>query len=146
MFLPRALSAVTDAQNAVGRLSPVYAADVMEYKDNIDETADVAVRVENATFEWVVGAEAENIKKDRKDKAAEKGIDEVEPQLAAPFQIPNISIVIPRGQLVAIVGPVRQTHSWPIVAKLTNIFAGRVRKELPTSRRKCGQAETLYIH
>ncbi len=101
-----ALSALTDAQNALGRLAPVFEAQTMDYQDNINLRLPVAVKVENATFEWVVGAQAVSINKNRKETAETTGekvanIDSVE-----EFKIINLNMTIPRGKLIAIVGPV----------------------------------------
>ena len=77
MFLPRALSTLTDAQNALDRLTDVFEAETMEVQNNVKPDLDVALRVKNATFRWA----------------------------DATFSM-NLSMDIPRGQLTAIVGPV----------------------------------------
>ncbi|WRT65384.1 uncharacterized protein IL334_002327 [Kwoniella shivajii] len=72
MFLPRALSSLTDAQNAIERLT------------------DVAVRVDNATFSWSQGT----------SPSGKGGPDD------ASFKIQNLEMVIPRGKIIGVVGPV----------------------------------------
>ncbi|WVQ63051.1 uncharacterized protein L199_001202 [Kwoniella botswanensis] len=77
MFLPRALSSLTDAQNAVERLT--------ENGHAIDPTSEMAILVDNATFSWSVDAQANDAKS---------------------FKIPNLVMKIARGKIVAIVGSV----------------------------------------
>ncbi|KAK6906876.1 hypothetical protein I203_100863 [Kwoniella mangroviensis CBS 8507] len=77
MFLPRALSSLTDAQNAIERLT--------ENSHAIDATSEMAILVDNATFSWSVGAQANDAKS---------------------FKIPNLVMKIARGKIVAIVGSV----------------------------------------
>lgn len=85
---------------------------------DIDEMLDVALRVEKATFEWEesVAHEALGGKKGKKGERKEQGkasrkvsVEEVDREKktdAAPFRIRDIDLIIPRGQLTAIVGPV----------------------------------------
>ncbi|WWC98841.1 hypothetical protein V866_005734 [Kwoniella sp. B9012] len=77
MFLPRALSSLTDAQNAIERLT--------ENGHAIDPTSEMAISVDNATFSWSVDAQANDAKS---------------------FKIPNLVMKIARGKIVAIVGSV----------------------------------------
>jgi hypothetical protein len=143
MFLPRALSAVTDAQNALNRLTPVFEADTMQYQDKINPELPEAVKVENASFEWVVGAEAENIKQERKDKAKEKyGAKEKTSMgqrldMSEPFKIRNLNLTIHRGQLVAIVGPVRSVCNSRVQFTAADVIVsipGRLGKKQSSSR------------
>ena len=144
MFLPRALSAITDAKNAVARLQEVFSAETMgDSPIKIDPEQESALRVVNASFEWEISAQSrDKVKNKGKDGKAsgkdsgksddEKGeaIDEVVdaqdsdatlPESAAkrrPFRMANISLEVPRGSLVAVVGPVG---------------SGKVRHPLPVS-------------
>lgn len=119
MLLPRALAAITDAQNAVERLEEVMQAEIlMESTLKIDPDLDVALRVENATFEWEESVENETLEgkrgspktggKGANAKGKHKKIDEQDNanNTQAPFRVKDINLVIPRGQLVAVVGPV----------------------------------------
>ena len=80
----------------------------------IDESLDVAVRVEKATFEWEESVAHSSLggkqEKGEKEKKRHKTSIEKEPEKkeadAAPFRIRDINLTIPRGQLTAIVGPV----------------------------------------
>nr|XP_019004389.1 uncharacterized protein I203_02506 [Kwoniella mangroviensis CBS 8507]OCF67850.1 hypothetical protein I203_02506 [Kwoniella mangroviensis CBS 8507] len=85
MFLPRALSSLTDAQNAIERLTEVFEAEVRKNSHAIDATSEMAILVDNATFSWSVGAQANDAKS---------------------FKIPNLVMKIARGKIVAIVGSV----------------------------------------
>ena len=120
MFLPRSLSATTDAQNALIRLKKVFHAEIRTSADtiSIDENQKFAVDVKNATFEWeesedvtdllsvpMKGGEKRGEKKD-KSKEKEKASGSQTPNASAPFQVKNVTMSIPRGILVAIVGSV----------------------------------------
>ena len=79
---------------------------------DVDPTLDVAVRVEKATFEWEESAPQETVgggkkykKSKSKQKKAGKGGEDKKSD-APPFKIKDVGFDIPRGQLVAIVGPV----------------------------------------
>lgn len=113
MFLPRALSSLADAQTAVQRLGEFFEADITTYRANIDPGLDVAIKVEGATFEWVAGEEAHvadrlKAKKGKRGNVTTAGASTPsrKDSAAKPFRIENLSFVVPRGQLVAIVGPV----------------------------------------
>jgi ATP-binding cassette subfamily C (CFTR/MRP) protein 1 len=134
LFLPRALSAITDSKNAFSRLSKVFHAEVMEEVTfTVDPAQKLALKVEDATFEWEETPtekerrEKESEKKLRqgKDKAKEEKIkakgkkeeqedkakeeDAVIPpsgEAAKPFQMKGVNMKVERGTLVAIVGPV----------------------------------------
>nr|XP_019012361.1 uncharacterized protein I206_03208 [Kwoniella pini CBS 10737]OCF51142.1 hypothetical protein I206_03208 [Kwoniella pini CBS 10737] len=85
MFLPRALSSLTDAQNAVERLTEVFEAEVRDKSHVIDISLKLAVTVSNATFSW-----------------SSKSNVESEPG----FKIEDLNLNIPRGTIVGIVGSV----------------------------------------
>lgn len=117
MFLPRALSATTDAQNALGRLKKVFQADLREedlFKVHPEQKS--AIEVRSATWEWEIGggvdgegkAGKENNKKgEKRDVPKEKAHESDQTKYAAaPFRVKDINITIPRGSLVAIVGSV----------------------------------------
>lgn len=111
MFLPRALSATTDAQNALLRLAKVFNADVKKPEDefDIDVEQKHALIVKDATFEWeetqamgdaLGGPPA-------KDAKAEKAKEVKESSATGPpFQVKDIDMTVQRGTLVAIVGSV----------------------------------------
>ena len=119
MFLPRALSATTDAQNAMVRLVKIFRAPLVEgdpYVINPDQK--FAVEVRGATFEWEEGASVKEAREQKerktKGKRAEKSAAPTpqpntakEPiQDVAPFQVVDVDMLIPRGSLVAVVGQV----------------------------------------
>ncbi|KZP00831.1 ABC protein [Calocera viscosa TUFC12733] len=122
MFLPRALSAITDASNALERLRGVFNAETMETVLTVDPDCKYAVSVDHAEFRWetVISGEVqdERSKKPKKGKAAERERELKEKEKEAkdaadkerppdePFALRDITMHIPRGQLVAIVGPV----------------------------------------
>ncbi|EIW69200.1 hypothetical protein TREMEDRAFT_44369 [Tremella mesenterica DSM 1558] len=101
MFLPRALSTFTDAQNAMERLTVLFEAELGTEDIEIDPTLDVAIRVDDATFAWAAPPPVEEDKKSTKANAGP-----VASESSEPFCLPHLSFEIPRGQLVGIVGPV----------------------------------------
>ncbi|KAI1797261.1 P-loop containing nucleoside triphosphate hydrolase protein [Ganoderma leucocontextum] len=115
MFLPRALSATTDAQNALVRLVKVFHAEVRTPEDvfAVDPDQKFAVDVRDATFEWeeskdvvdLLSAPTKGEKKD-KEKDKDKASAPPTPNASAPFQIKNVTMAVSRGTLVAIVGSV----------------------------------------
>ena len=126
MFLPRALSATTDAQNAMVRLTKVFHAPLVEGEPfDINPDQKFAVEVRGATFEWEEGASAREARKENESKAGkgkghgrrgppapqatpgqEKAEDAKDAKDTAPFQVVGIDLMIPRGALVAVVGSV----------------------------------------
>lgn len=90
--IPKSLSMSADAITAVKRLSDFFEAQSVGEQIAISPKLDVAIQVDNATFEWppaTVDADDE--------KAA------VAPE---SFAIRGLNMSIPHGRLVAIVGPV----------------------------------------
>lgn len=108
MFLPRALSAAADAVNALHRLQELLETEVRPELEPFDPNLGAAIAVKSATFEWLTGAAEENTKKikKKKNKGTEKTPGEATPQHLQPFKIKNLSLEVPRGQLVALVGAV----------------------------------------
>ncbi|KAJ7040911.1 ABC protein [Mycena alexandri] len=125
MFLPRALSAIADARNALQRLSVVFHAPLREgVPFVIEETQKAALVVEGVSWVWEAGVkpdegvDAKKRKKDKdggkeREKAKAKAKEEekeeeegdAEPE-QPPFALQNISLTIPRGILAAVVGRV----------------------------------------
>lgn len=117
MFLPRALSATTDAQNALMRLKKLFHAPLRDPTPFIvHPDQKLALEIRGATFEWEESASAkeareleENNKKKRREERAHKGHKDNGPEpdvTGGPFQVRDIDMLIPRGSLVAIVGSV----------------------------------------
>lgn len=120
MMFPRALSSLTDAQTAIERLTEFFEAETMDVSNPINPGLDVAVRAKDATFQWASvrapdelsekAAEKGKGKKGRRGEKPEKveappSPTEKKPE-EEPFKIEHLNIEIPRGRLVAIVGPV----------------------------------------
>jgi ATP-binding cassette, subfamily C (CFTR/MRP), member 1 len=130
MLLPRALAAISDSKNAFERLSKVFHAPVRDGPDfviNVDQEAALVVKA--ASWEW---EETMREKERREKEAAKKGkgkskdnsakdykkgkmdekrklADDIEKALEQeekPFAVKDVSFTVPRGSLVAIVGPV----------------------------------------
>ncbi|EIW57395.1 ABC protein [Trametes versicolor FP-101664 SS1] len=113
MFLPRALSATTDAQNALARLRKVFDAETADPADAIavDREQEFAVDVKGATFEWEESGAPPDADARRKKgaKGAEGSVKAAAAPTTmanAPFRVREISIAVPRGTLVAVVGSV----------------------------------------
>ncbi|KAK7017781.1 ABC protein [Favolaschia claudopus] len=119
LFLPRALSAIADAQNALARLSLVFHAPL---RDNepfvVDTNQDAGLWAEGVSWVWEVAVdkpfgshdEGHGKRKHKKGKKSRPNstekIDFVAEDDAEPFALKNISLSIPRGTLAAIVGRV----------------------------------------
>lgn len=102
MFLPRALSAIPDARNALQRLEKVFHAELMSREPfEVDREGEWAVCVQEGVFEW------ESVRKggNNKGKKDEKEKEKVEKD-RKPFQVRLKEFKVERGSLVAIVGPV----------------------------------------
>ena len=111
------LSAIADAQSAIERLYDVFVAELLTDTRQINPNLDVAVLVQEATFQWDgVRTDEDSGKKSKsgkramvKHKPAEKKPTEttVTPLPSDQvYKLQDINIAIPRGQLCAIVGPV----------------------------------------
>lgn len=119
MFLPRALSGITDAHNALNRLTELFHADMMpDHPLTIDPALKFAVQANNATFEWEEAQKETDSKKSgkSKDKAKDKekeknskgeaGSTENAQNDRRPFRVEDVSMSVERGTVCAIVGPV----------------------------------------
>ncbi|EIN03766.1 ABC protein [Punctularia strigosozonata HHB-11173 SS5] len=117
MLMPRALSAISDARNALGRLRVVFDAEILSDDPIvIDPNMAAALEVVDATFEW---EESMAVKEAKEKSAKEKGKGKrggggdksgaATPAAVTgnkPFQMRDVNMSVPRGSLVAIVGPV----------------------------------------
>jgi ABC-type glutathione transport system ATPase component len=124
------LSAIADAASAISRLYGVFEAELLEKTHTLDQTLDVAIEVQGASFTWdspppdadkgklgrkstagghmmqssaKAKAVAGAAEKKRTDDIDEKAKNEEEQRV---FNVQDISMSVPRGQLAAIVGPV----------------------------------------
>ncbi|KAG0701997.1 ABC protein [Suillus ampliporus] len=123
IYMPRALSSIPDASSAIKRLTPIFQAELIsEDAFVIDKDQELALLVKDATFEWESfekdsgeafsskdgargsdGPESGKDKNMKEDKAKDKPV----PGKDAPlFRVKNVTMSIPRGQLVAVVGPI----------------------------------------
>ncbi|KAG1750696.1 ABC protein [Suillus lakei] len=95
MFLPHGLSVIPDASSAIQRLTHVFRAELIpEDALVINTDQEPALVVKDATFEW---------------ECFETDCGEASPaptKDAPLFRVNSVTMTIPRGQLVAIVGPV----------------------------------------
>jgi ABC-type multidrug transport system fused ATPase/permease subunit len=116
MMLPTSFSSIADAQNASERLYGVFEAELLDDTHVIEEDLKNAVEVKNASFTWDAPPPDTSGKMKKGGKGGQTSkrnseIPSVGPEGAAQdaanvFKIKDISLSIPRGQLVAIVGPV----------------------------------------
>ena len=86
------LSAIADAQNAIGRLQECFTAELVSETLVQDPKLKHAIEIDNASFTW--GGPPPDDNTSREDKK------EVQ------FKLERIDLRVPRGQLVAIVGAV----------------------------------------
>jgi hypothetical protein len=119
MFLPRALSAISDARTAFARLSLVFNAPLRETEPFVidrdakqEGKAGMGVWARGAAWVWEAGVKPEEDDgKDKKKKHSKHSEKEKEKALDAdsdlePFALRDISLAVPRGSLAAIVGRV----------------------------------------
>jgi ATP-binding cassette subfamily C (CFTR/MRP) protein 1 len=117
MFLPRALSAIADARNALERLTVVFEAETLVVANAADPTLDIGIRVTDASFEWLVGeapVEEGTAKGDRKQRKKAKQLtadpnaaDEKAPAEAAPpFRVEGLNMGVKRGAITVLAGRV----------------------------------------
>ncbi|KAG1747121.1 ABC protein [Suillus paluster] len=121
MYMPQALSSIPDASSAIQRLTHIFHAELIsEDALVIDKDQEPALLVKDATFEWESfgndsdeafsskkggGDSSGKDKSAKEDKAKEKE-KETPGKDASLFRVKNVTMTIPRGQLVAVVGPV----------------------------------------
>ncbi|KAK0469912.1 ABC transporter, partial [Desarmillaria tabescens] len=110
MLLPTSLSAIADAQNATQRLYDVFEAETLEETIDREDDLHVAVEVKNVSFTWDApppqAAEGKKGKKDKKKSRGKRKPEAVISSTGEVFELKDISLSIPRGQLVAVVGAV----------------------------------------
>ncbi|KAF8199630.1 ATP-binding cassette transporter YOR1 [Pholiota molesta] len=129
MFLPVAFSSIADAANATGRLYGVFEAELLEKTRTIDPNIDFALEVKGASFTWDSpppdedyskhGKKGGKMMQSSKAKAKAKAIAAVAEKKRTDdldekakneeeriFRITDVTMHVPRGQLVAIVGSV----------------------------------------
>jgi ATP-binding cassette, subfamily C (CFTR/MRP), member 1 len=122
MFLPRALSAIVDASNALERLTVVFDAEVLDKPQHIDITAKLGISVRDATFEWSTaepivdekpkrGGRGDNGGTKKKGgKGGKKEVAEAEKKKPdeglEPFKVRGLTLEVERGSLCALVGAV----------------------------------------
>ncbi|CAE6500425.1 unnamed protein product [Rhizoctonia solani] len=112
MFLPRALSSLVDAQNALGRLKPIFLTKTISTQLHADPDQEDALVVKDAEWVWHHQPKA----KTGKGKGPpEKGANEKDgqhksvnqrPVKAAAFRVTDVTLNVSRGSVVGIVGPV----------------------------------------
>jgi ABC-type glutathione transport system ATPase component len=125
--LALSISTIADALNATRRLYDVFVADLLEENHTIDEQLEVALEVKGASFSWDAPPPSDENPDDKEKDSGEKISSNSKGKLpAAPqddekkpatdtnaeekdeevFMVTDLNLSIPRGQLVAIVGPV----------------------------------------
>ncbi|KAF5327366.1 hypothetical protein D9619_004466 [Psilocybe cf. subviscida] len=126
MFLPRALSATSDARNAFSRLRKIFTAELRnENALDIDDDLKWALEVKDATFVWEELSQTPA----NGGKAKDSSLD-----AAVPFRVEDITIHVQRGSLVAIVGRVGSGKSSLLLGLISEmrrttgsvVFGGRV--------------------
>lgn len=115
MMLPMSFSAIADAENATERLYNVFEAETQSKTLETDESLECAIEVKGASFTWdAPPPDTAEDKKKKKTSGASKGdVVQTVDRNATPekkeeqaFSIPALSLTVPKGALVAIVGPV----------------------------------------
>ena len=123
MFLPRALSATSDARGALLRLTKIFTAETKDPRDaiTVDPDQELALDVKGATFEWEESNAADDSLGDprkgkdhgakvshsgKKGPGATMAVGAEQKTAGPPFQVKDVTMAVPRGSLVAIVGSV----------------------------------------
>ncbi|KAJ3795163.1 ABC transporter [Lentinula aff. detonsa] len=106
MMLPLSFSSITDAHNAIQRLYGVFEAETLDETLMIDDSIDAAVEVKAASFSWDAPPPEQEEKKKRGKKAITSQPAATTESPQEPFKLRDITMTIPRGQLVAVVGQV----------------------------------------
>ncbi|KAI6041615.1 ABC protein [Pisolithus marmoratus] len=124
MFMPRALSAIPDAAFALERLSVIFHADLITGETlMVDESQEEAVLIRDVTFEWESSEKIDRSVSDISSRSRRGGRNSGRGDQArhttntgresdglrkdAPvFKVQGVNLVIPRGCLAAIVGPI----------------------------------------
>lgn len=110
MLLPMSLGAIADGYNATERLKGVFNGEMLEGdRKEVDLDLVGGLIVEDAGFAWDVSPPSTSPKKSgsSKPKALPPSSSAVPPVSdGIPFSLSSITMTIPKGSLVAIVGPV----------------------------------------
>lgn len=117
------ISAYTDAENAVSRLTPVFHAETLDETTRIDTSSAWAVHVQDADFQWeepsppTASAEKGKHHHSRFRKKHAKGTETpATPANHEPFALRSVTLSVPHGQLCAIAGPVGSGKSSLLLA------------------------------
>jgi ABC-type transport system involved in cytochrome bd biosynthesis fused ATPase/permease subunit len=106
------LNAITDAASAVQRLSAVFEAELLDETRITEHDLPNAIEVLDASFTWDSPPPETPDKKQRKRHSKEVRrsqhivAEKSKPEEDRIFNMEDISLAIPRAQLIAIVGPV----------------------------------------
>ncbi|KAJ1300470.1 hypothetical protein OPQ81_005285 [Rhizoctonia solani] len=113
MFLPRALSSAVDAKNALGRLKPIFLAKTIDTQLHVDLNQEDALVVKDAEWVWYQQPKAKTRKhkgekneKDLTEKGDQREANDQGPAKTVSFRVADITLSVPRGSVVGIVGPV----------------------------------------
>ena len=109
------MSAIADAQNAIGRLQECFTAELISETLVQDPKLKYAVEIDNASFTW--DGPPPVLNESKEDKGKKKSRSDPHPKpvpVSEPkevkeevlFKLKHIDLRVPRGQLVAIVGAV----------------------------------------
>ena len=106
------LGAIADARNATERLRGVFEAELLDETYVIDDSIHNALEVKNASFTWDAPLPDPSAKEKKKPgNAASRRASKANPSENPKkeenlFHLRDVSLIVPRGQLVAIVGAV----------------------------------------
>ena len=98
------LSSIADAANATGRLYGVFQSEVLEKTHMVDGSLGVAIEVKGASFTW--DSPPSDVGKNEPEKKRTGDLDEKAKNEEMVFDVRDVNMSVPRGQLVAIVGSV----------------------------------------
>lgn len=123
-LLALSIHAIVDAKNAINRLQLVFEADLLDSTHETNEDLDNAIEVKGASFSWDAPPhnESDPTEKEGKDKTrrsskavkhisqggekASSSEDQEKATNVEVFKVNDVTFIVPRGKLVAIVGSV----------------------------------------
>ncbi|CAE6437055.1 unnamed protein product [Rhizoctonia solani] len=136
MFLPRALSSAVDAKNALSRLKPIFLTKTIDTQIHINLSQANALVVEDAEWVWYQqpkgkGTKGKGEKSDKvmKEKSIWHQTDSPESIKTVSFRVTEVSLNIPRGSVVGIVGPVGSGKSSLLLGLLGEMPQARGRRD-----------------
>jgi ABC-type multidrug transport system fused ATPase/permease subunit len=105
-MIPRAVAGAADAYAGMKRMQSFFEAETLRGRIAIDSKMDLAVEAVDASFTWISGDNASSKVEDKSPRVESPASEKPGATPDNAFAINNLNLSIPRGQLVAVIGPV----------------------------------------